>query len=81
MDKINPVSDFDPLKMLEDLQRGFLALEANDTRLLDNQINLQRQLGEIMEIQRRLQARQDVIKDCLDLVIQAQKLQEDNRAK
>lgn len=76
-----PITDFDPLKMLEDLQLGFLALEQNDTRLLDNQLQLQRQLGEIMEIQRRLQARQDVLKSCLDLVIQAQKLQEDKVAK
>jgi len=75
------VTDFDPLKMLEDLQLGFLALEQNDTKLLENQLQLQRQLGEIMEIQRRLQARQDVLKSCLDLVIQAQKLQEDNIAK
>jgi hypothetical protein len=71
---MKPISDFDPLRMLEDLQTGFLALEANQRMLLDNQVTLQKQMAEILGIQQRLQHRQDIVKECVDLVIQAQKL-------
>ncbi|CAB4153524.1 hypothetical protein UFOVP640_4 [uncultured Caudovirales phage] len=67
------ISDFDPLKMLEDLQTGFLALEQNQRTLLDNQLKIQEQLKLIIGVQQSLQGRQDVIKQVLDLVIQAQK--------
>ena len=71
---MKPISDFDPLRMLEDLQTGFLALEANQRILLDNQVKLQQQMAELISIQQRLQHRQDIVKECVDLVIQAQKL-------
>jgi hypothetical protein len=71
---MKPITDFDPLRMLEDLQTGFLALEANQRMLLDNQVTLQKQMAEILGIQQRLQHRQDIVKECVDLVIQAQKL-------
>jgi hypothetical protein len=71
---MKPISDFDPLRMLEDLQTGFLALEANQRMLLDNQVKLQQQMAELISIQQRLQHRQDIVKECVDLVIQAQKL-------
>jgi hypothetical protein len=67
------ISDFDPLKCLEDLQQGFLALEQNQRTLLDNQLKIQEQLKLIIGVQQSLQSRQDVIKQVLDLVIQAQK--------
>jgi hypothetical protein len=67
------ISDFDPLKCLEDLQTGFLALEQNQRTLLDNQLKIQEQLKLIIGVQQSLQSRQDVIKQVLDLVIQAQK--------
>lgn len=67
------ISDFDPLKCLEDLQTGFLALEQNQRTLLDNQLKIQEQLKLIIGVQQSLQGRQDVIKQVLDLVIQAQK--------
>jgi hypothetical protein len=70
---MSPISDFDPLKMLEDLQTGFLALEQNQHTLLDNQLKIQEQLKLIIGVQQSLQSRQDVIKQVLDLVIQAQK--------
>lgn len=78
---MTPITDFDPLKCLQDLQTGFLALEANQRVLLDNQLKLQQQMSEVIGIQHRLQQRQDVLKDCLDLVIQAQKLAEDHSHK
>ena len=71
---MKPISDFDPLRMLEDLQTGFLALEENQRILLDNQVKLQQQMAELISIQQRLQHRQDIVKECVDLVIQAQKL-------
>jgi hypothetical protein len=67
------ISDFDPLKCLQDLQTGFLALEQNQRTLLDNQLKIQEQLKLIIGVQQSLQSRQDVIKQVLDLVIQAQK--------
>lgn len=71
---MTPLTDFDPLKCLEDLQTGFLALEQNQRLLLDNQLKLQQQMAELISVQQRLQHRQDIVKECLDLVIQAQKL-------
>ena len=71
---MTPISDFDPFKCLEDLQTGFLALEENQRMLLDNQVKLQQQMSELISIQQRLQHRQDIVKECVDLVIQAQKL-------
>ena len=70
---MSPITDFDPLRMLEDLQTGFLALEQNQRTLLDNQLKIQEQLKLIIGVQQSLQSRQDVIKQVLDLVIQAQK--------
>jgi hypothetical protein len=70
---MSPITDFDPLKCLEDLQTGFLALEQNQRTLLDNQLKIQEQLKLIIGVQQSLQSRQDVIKQVLDLVIQAQK--------
>lgn len=73
---MTPITDFDPLKCLEDLQQGFLALEQNQRVLLDNQLKLQQQMAELIAIQQRLQHRQDIVKECVDLVIHSQKLRD-----
>jgi hypothetical protein len=78
---MKPISDFDPLRMLEDLQTGFLALEANQRMLLDNQMTLQKQMAEILGIQQRLQHRQDIIKEVMDMTLQVQKMQLENNDK
>ena len=78
---MKPITDFDPLKCLEDLQTGFLALEANQRMLLDNQLKLQQQMAELIGIQQRLQHRQDIIKEVVDLSLQAQKMQLENNDK
>jgi hypothetical protein len=78
---MKPITDFDPLRMLEELQQGFLALEANQRMLLENQQGLQQQMAELAKIQRRLQARQDIIKECVDMTLQVQKMQLENNDK
>jgi hypothetical protein len=78
---MKPITDFDPLRMLEDLQTGFLALEANQRMLLDNQMTLQKQMAELISIQQRLQHRQDIIKEVMDMTLQVQKMQLENNDK
>jgi hypothetical protein len=78
---MKPITDFDPLRMLEDLQTGFLALEENQRMLLDNQVRLQQQVQELIGIQQRLQHRQDIIKEVMDMTLQVQKMQLENNDK
>lgn len=73
---MTPITDFDPLKMLQDLQQGFQLLADNQRILNDNQQRLTLANDALVEAMQNLQRRQDIIKECLDLVIQAQKMQE-----
>ena len=73
---MTPITDFDPLKMLQDLQQGFQLLADNQCILNDNQQRLTLANDALVEAMQNLQRRQDIIKECLDLVIQAQKMQE-----
>jgi hypothetical protein len=68
------ITDFDPLKLLEDLQTGFIAMSESQQTLMQNQRILSEQLLRLSEIQARLQARQDIIMNTLsELVIDPQK--------
>lgn len=70
---INPITDFDPLKMLQELQTGFQLLADNQRILNDNQQRLTLANEALVTAMQNLQARQDIIKHSLDLVILAQK--------
>jgi hypothetical protein len=67
------ISDFDPLKMLQELQVGFQLLADNQRILNDNQTRLTAANEALVEAMQNLQTRQDIIKASLDLVILAQK--------
>ena len=73
---MNPITDFDPLKMLQDLQQGFQLLADNQRILNENQQRLTQANDALVTAMQNLQTRQDILKECLDLVIQAQKIQE-----
>ena len=73
---MNPITDFDPLKMLQDLQQGFQLLADNQRILNDNQQRLTQANDALVQAMQNLQRRQDIIKECLDLVIQVQKTTE-----
>jgi hypothetical protein len=68
-----PITDFDPLQCLEDLQRGFVALAENQRELNQNQLRLQEAMNLILETQRRLDQRQDLLAQAMGLVIETQK--------
>jgi hypothetical protein len=68
------ITDFDPLKLLEDLQAGFVAMSESQQTLMQNQRILSEQLLKLAEIQSRLQARQDIVQNTLLLVIDPQKI-------
>jgi hypothetical protein len=70
---IQPITDFDPLQMLQELQQGFQLLADNQRMLNDNQTRLTRANEALVVAMQNLQSRQDIIKQCLDLVILAQK--------
>jgi hypothetical protein len=70
---IQPITDFDPLRMLQELQTGFQLLADNQRILNDNQTRLTAANEALVIAMQNLQARQDIIKECLDLVILAQK--------
>lgn len=69
------LTEFDPLKMLEELQQGFITLAQNQQILMENQTKITQANDALVEAMQNLQIRQDVIKQALDLVIQAQKIQ------
>jgi hypothetical protein len=73
---MNPITDFDPLKMLQELQVGFQLLADNQRILNDNQTNLTQANDALVTAMQNLQTRQDIIKASLDLVILAQKTTE-----
>ena len=75
------ITDFDPLKMLEDLQTGFIAMSRNQQILMDNQTKLTQANDALVQAMENLQQRQDILKNALDLVILAQKLSEETPAK
>ena len=76
MAHVKPITDFDPLRMLEELQVGFQLLADNQRILNDNQQRLTQANDALVQAMQNLQRRQDIIKEVLDLVIQAQKMQE-----
>lgn len=67
------ITDFDPLQMLQELQQGFQLLADNQRILNDNQTRLTAANEALVAAMQNLQTRQDIIKECLDLVILAQK--------
>ena len=67
------ITDFDPLRMLEELQTGFQLLADNQRILNDNQQRLTQANEALVVAMQNLQTRQDIIKEVLDLVILAQK--------
>jgi hypothetical protein len=71
-----PITDFDPLRMLEELQTGFQLLADNQRILNDNQQRLTQANEALVVAMQNLQTRQDIIKEVLDLVILAQKTTE-----
>jgi hypothetical protein len=73
---MTPITDFDPLKLLEELQAGFLVLAENQRILNDNQTRLTQANDALVQAMQNLQRRQDIIKEVLDLVILAQKTTE-----
>jgi hypothetical protein len=70
---MTPITDFDPLKMLQDLQQGFQLLADNQRILNDNQTQLTQANDALVQAMQNLQRRQDILKEVLDLVILAQK--------
>lgn len=67
------ITDFDPLKMLEELQVGFQLLADNQRILNENQQRFTQATDALVVAMQNLQTRQDILKDVMDLVILAQK--------
>lgn len=70
------ITDFDPLRMLEELQQGFVLLSENQQALNLNQQRLNQAMDLLCETLRRLDARQDLLAEVMGLVKQAQKTPE-----
>ena len=70
---MKPLTDFDPLQMLQELQQGFQLLAENQRILNDNQTRLTQANDALVQAMQNLQTRQDIIKASVDLVILAQK--------
>lgn len=68
-----PITDFDPLRCLEDLQRGFVLLAENQRQLMENHQRLQESINLLCEVSRRLDTRQDILAEACGLVIETQK--------
>jgi hypothetical protein len=76
-----PITDFDPLQCLADLQQGLISLSESQQLLIQNQQKLQQALDLLCESQRRLDQRQDILAQVWGLVISEQKCSPDPHAK